>query len=213
MKKPLFVLIPLLLLLTACGTNKNSANTGGNTPEGEQEEEITGNKVTFTFLGASDREGWSSGSGVFDSGDSPAKNALINLFGEYMDPEDPSCITGNSCTMLYVGKNEADYTSLTVGTASSAGNIEFKFKYDILKVDFSLQTYYKEYPGGVSVDTNAMLCIEDQTVNMSMSEPAVPGIIVGSYKYDNKKKTLKFYNEEDHQRVYIHELTITFAEE
>ena len=212
MKKPLLLLlIPTFLLLVGCSTNKGSVTPSGEETPSQEEEEEQGFDVTFTFKGASDREGLTPGSLLEHE---KTTSAIKSILGEYIDSDDPSCFSATSCSMQDVGGNTSGITSVTVGTAKKAGTLEFNFKYDILKVEYTFQNYFNEYPGGTSIDSNALLYIEDKKVDLSVgSGVTTPEEVIGTYKYPNKKKSLNFHNTSDHQRTYIHELKITFSEE
>lgn len=209
MKKLLLTLVPVLLL-AACTAKKSAVPEGGeDDPQGEDTLQPSEDILSLTFKGESDRSGFTPGASVFNQS---CQNALKALFGTYLDNNEDKGISGESCAFQYVGGEATHTTSMTIGSSSYGGNVTFNFNYDIYKVEYKIQNYYKAYSGGYTLDSGAYLYVEDKKEDLAFTDTTVaPPEKTGEYVYTERKKTLTFHNDGGNQRTYIHEFKITFA--
>ena len=217
MKKYLLLLLPLILSLSACNIN-----------EKEQKDEIpdwgeTATK-TIVFKGDKSRSGLTSGSQL---GTSAFDAALASLINSQSD-NSLEALGGDKCASQLVGGESASDTSLTIGTGSYAGLIYFTFNLDIVKLDFTVQNYYKphhDYEHNVDVsglDTSAELSVcsyapagetKSEVTNFDLSstdEVSVPEEKEESVSFKESTKTIGFFNSGAKHRTYIHSLTVTY---
>lgn len=209
MKKSLF-LLPILVLLSACGTkNVTPSPDGGNditeNPDTPVEPEVTyvEKQETFSFKGVFA----TSGANVFTT--NPLA-ALKGVFGTLLDDTNEEGITGSSCAFQYVGGESP--TSLCVGTGSYGGEINFKFNYDIKAISFTIQSYYKPYNTTLGVDIASEMTVEGVNYDLSSDGTSVPMEESHTYTLPSAKKTLSFSNSAAKHRAYLHELTITYLQ-
>ena len=215
MKKSLLLLLPLILGLGAC-TNPKTPDTPDIPDWGE-----TASK-TIVFKGDKNRTGFTGGSQL---GDDKFDTALRNMVNEQSGNKLVN-IGGQKCTAQFVGgdNNTATETSLSIGTGSSDGLIYFTFNLDIVKIEATLQNYYKPYNGGMSLDTEAEVTIcsfgtsneicESKKVDLSTEDAVnIPGERQETLELTEKTNTVGFFNEAAKHRTYIHSLTITYVVE
>ena len=190
-KKLLLTLLPLLLI-TACGGNK------------DKEPPINYNEVTktITFLNCGKTGTLSQDNKVsefvtfFNNGDD-----LINTY-EYEG---------------YVQINTFnEFHTLCLGSGSSSGMLNFKFNYLVSKITLSFQNYYKydSYHEVWNIDKQSQLIVGDNntydlTTTVIDQEP--PAHIVDlMFTAENKIKNLKLENDAAQHRVFIHQMAITY---
>ena len=216
MKKSLLVLLPLILVLGAC-TNQPKTPDVPDTPDTPDWGETA--TKTIVFKGDKTRAGLGSGSQL---GTSAFDNALTSLINEQSDNA-LTALGGNKCAMQLVGGDSAADTSLTIGTGSYDGLIYFTFSLDIVKIDVTIQNYYKAYTGGFSIDNAAELTIcsyspngdgtviESKEVSLATEDVTnVPEEKQESLELNEKTNTIAFFNNAEKHRTYIHSLTITY---
>ena len=219
MKKSLLLLIPLILGLGAC-TNPKTPDIPDIPDWGE-----TASK-TIVFKGDKSRSGLGSGSQL---GTSAFDTALRNLVNEQSGNKLVN-IGGQKCGTQLVGGDAGTDTSLTIGTGSYDGLIYFTFNLDIVKIDVTLQNYYKphhDYEHNVDVsglDTEAEVTIcsfgvsneicESKKVDLSTEDAVnIPSERQETLELTEKTNTVGFFNEAAKHRTYIHSLTITYVVE
>ena len=229
MKKTLLLLLPLMLTLGACTDKKqetkpSNSDSGDVTPDWGE----TSTK-TIVFKGAKNRSGLTSGSQLNEGN---FNNVLTNYINEQAD-DSLTALGGKKCTMQLVGGDSGSDTSLTIGTGSANGLIYFTFNLDIVKIDVTIQNYYKphhDYEQNIDVsgiDQNAEVTIcsyvapatedgegtikESQKVNLSTTDTVnVPSERDASFALKEATNTIAFKNDEEKHRTYIHSLTVTY---
>ena len=219
MKKSLLLLIPLFLGLGAC-TNPKTPDTPDIPDWGE-----TATK-TIVFKGDKSRTGLGSGSQL---GTSAFDSNLTSLINEQTDNALVS-LGGQKCGTQLVGGDSGTDTSLTIGTGSYDGLIYFTFNLDIVKIDVTVQNYYKphhDYEHNVDVsglDTEAEVTIcsfgtsneicESKKVDLSTEDAVnIPSERQEILELTEKTNTVGFFNEAAKHRTYSHSLTITYVVE
>ena len=217
MKKSLLLLIPLILGLGAC-TDPKTPDTPDIPDWGD-----TASK-TIVFKGDKNRSGLGSGSQL---GTSAFDTALRNLANEQSGNKLVN-IGGQKCGTQLVGGDSGTDTSLTIG--SYDGLIYFTFNLDIVKIDVTVQNYYKphhDYEHNVDVsglDTEAEVTIcsfgtsneicESKKVDLSTEDAVnIPSERQETLELTEKTNTVGFFNEAAKHRTYIHSLTITYVVE
>ena len=221
MNKKLLFLLPLMCLV-ACSSrgtsssansddtsspSSNDTSASSDSSSDDFDDETKYGRKTITFKGDASREGMNSGSQI---GTEKFTTAVTSLFNKD-DGDFLTSIGGAHCSFQIV--NTTAMTSLTVGTGSYAGNIIFNFSKNIVKLDFTIQTYHKydSYHENYSIDTSAEITVEGVQYDMSVSgNTTIPQEQNKSQKLATPKKSVEFSNSEEKHRVYIHELTLTY---
>lgn len=218
MNKKLLLLLPVFVLLVGCSEKENTVTSSTNGTESDisetseseslesesQEDLETAHKVV-TFKGSKDRSNMNSGAQLSNAG---PKNATIALFNT--DEEILEDLEASKVAYQRVGGDGTGITSLTIGSGSDGGDLKLFFKVEIVEIKVVIQAYYNVYNGGMSVDTNAKVTIEDNEYDLSSDGTAVPEEYEKTITL-NKVKTLEFSNDGEKQRTYIHELDITYV--
>ena len=217
MNKKLLLLLPVFVLLVGCSEKENTVTSSINGTESDvsetsmsesssesQEDLVTAHKVV-TFKGSKDRSNMNSGAQLSNAG---PKNATIALFNT--DEEILEDLEAEKVAYQRVGGDGTGITSLTIGSGSAGGDLKLFFKVEIVEIKIVIQAYYNVYNGGMSVDTNAKVTIEDNEYDLSSDGIAVPEEYEKTITL-NKVKTLEFSNDGEKQRTYIHELDITYV--
>lgn len=224
MKKPLLLLIPLILTLDACNTRKESdIPDNPDTPDtpswGEtatKEIVFKGDKTTSSLVQGSEIGETSFNNSVTNFINAQTNNSLVEL-------------GGNKCTVQFVGGDDKTATdvSLCVGTGSLKGLIYFTFNLDIVQIDVTLQNYYKPHHdyelnvdvSGVDVDAEVVMCSysptdgvkESKEVNLATEDAvSIPVERNETLELKESTNTIAFYNNASKHRTYIHSLTITY---
>ena len=222
MKKSLLLLIPLIVALGAC-TNPKTPDTP-DTPDIPDWGETA--SKTIVFKGDKNRSGLGSGSQLGTSAFDTALKALVN------EQTNNSLVSigGQKCATQLVGGDAGTDTSLTIGTSSYDGLIYFTFNLDIVKIDVTLQNYYKPHHDyqndqdvlGIDLNSEVTICSfdtsniisESKKVDLSTKDSAnIPGEREETLELHEKTNTIGFYNEAAEHRTYIHSLTITYVVE
>lgn len=216
MKKCVLLFLPLILALEACSINKKKQDEIPDWGE-------TASK-TIVFKGDKNRNGLKSGSQL---GTTAFDNALKDLINTQTDNA-LTTFGGDKCAAQLVGGDAAEDTSLTIGTGSYAGLIYFRFNLEIVKLDFTIQNYYKphhDYEQNVDVsgvDTSAELSVcsyaigsetKSEVANFDLStddDVSIPSEREESVSFKESTKTIAFFNNAASHRTYIHSLTITY---
>ena len=216
MKKSVLLLLPLMLTLGACKTTPKTPDIPDTPDTPDWGETAT---YTVTFRGSKDRSGLGSGSQLGTNAFDSSLSALIE------EQTDGALVSfgGQKCGTQLVGGDSATDTSLTIGTGSYAGKFYLKFSVDIVKIEVTVQNYYKAYTNGFSLDANAevTMCSYDRTgdgtvlesknVDLTTTETnTAPSERQESLEFENKTREIAFFNSADKHRTYIHSLTITY---
>ena len=166
MKKSLLLLIPLMLSLGACNTRKESdIPDNPDTPDTPNWGETAIKEIVFK--GDKSRSGLGSGSQL---GTNAFDTALTSLINSQAD-NTLTALGGQKCGTQLVGGDAGSDSSLTIGTGSSDGLIYFTFDLDIIKIEATLQNYYKPHHdyehdvdvSGVDVDAKVVMCSYNPT--------------------------------------------------
>ena len=183
---------------SSSSSNSQSSSSSSSEPEG-------GEIKTFDFKATS----FTDGANI----DQPANH---NTFLEYLnkDEEDNDIVTDIATTNCYfrgLGKT-GDVTTLQLGTGSSSGSITFTFAYNISEISFTLQGYHKwnSNLSEWSLDPNAQLDVEGHHYDLGSTDENPPAEVTDTISISPSKKSITFSNETDHQRGFIHSLTITY---
>jgi len=206
MKNKAFLLMPALLLLVGCNTNKggNTSNNNSNhsdvsnTDTSSNSESSQG--VTLIFKGSSTREGMTPGSQLRDNTSEYKPDvAFKSVLGSYV-----SSYTSTSCSFAWVGPEDETTTSLTIGSSSYGGELVLNLTQKVTSIKVTLQGYYK-----LNKDSNADIYINDQHFDMS-STGETPDIHEEEIDFETPVEQLKFSNEYSKHRTYVHELTLFY---
>ena len=210
MNKRILLAIPLAFLLSGCSLfnilNKKASSDKDNSGSSDISETtsggIVGNSKTFDFKTAPFTPGYEISTHISD-------------FLDYLN-KDGDIVESFACEKCFCQANYItnSSTSVLVGTAKYAGNISFRFKYNITKISFVLQGYHKwdDYTNQWSVDEDSQLIIEGQTYKYeSIDTSKPPEKINDSITLETAKKTITFQNNDLKQRMFIHSLTVEWA--
>ena len=222
MKKSLLLLIPLILTLGACNTRKESdIPDTPDTPDTPDWGETSTKEIVFK--GDKARSGLGSGSQL---GTNAFDTALTSLINSQAD-NTLTALGGQKCGTQLVGGDAGSDTSLTIGTGSYDGLIYFTFDLDIIKIEATLQNYYKPHHdyehnvdvSGVDVDAEVVMCSysptdgvkESKEVNLATEDAvSIPVERNETLEFKESTNTVAFYNTAAKHRTYIHSLTITY---
>ena len=224
MKKSLLLLIPLILGLGAC-TNPKKPDTPDTPDTPDWGETAT---YTVTFKGDKNRSGLGTGSQLGTNAFDTALKALVN------EQTNNSLVSigGQKCGTQLVGGDSGTDTSLTIGTGSYDGLIYFTFNVDIVKIDVTVQNYYKPHHDyqankdvtGVDTAAEVTICsysssgngsvLESKNINLATEDEVnAPAEKQDSLEFKEKSNTIAFFNSAEKHRTYIHSLTITYIVE
>ncbi len=226
MKKSLLILlIPLMLSLGACNTRKESdVPDTPDTPDTPDWGETATKEIVFK--GDKSRSGLGSGSQL---GTNAFDTALTNLINSQADNTLPT-LGGQKCATQLVGGDAGSDTSLTIGTGSYDGLIYFTFDLEIVKIEATVQNYYKPHHdyelnvdvSGVDVNAEVVMCSyspvdgvnESKEVNLATEDAvSIPAESSHSVEFKESTNTIAFYNNAEKHRTYIHSLIITYLVE
>ena len=205
-----------MLSLGACNTRKESDIP--DTPDTPSWGETSTKEIVFK--GDKTRSGLTGGSQL---GDPSFDTALTNLINTQTE-NSLTALGGQKCGTQLVGGDSGTDTSLTIGTGSSEGLIYFTFDLEIVKIEATVQNYYKPYPGGMSLDTEAevVMCSyspvdgvkESKEVNLATEDAvSIPTERNETLAFKESTNTIAFKNNAVKHRTYIHSLTITYLVE
>ena len=107
-------------------------------------------------------------------------------------------------------EHQVEHYHLTLGSQSVAGSITFNFVANVSKVVISCYPYFKNYPGGSNVDTNARINIEGETHNLTTKTEGDQELQTFEYTYSTVKQSLTLSNNAGQQRVFIETIEFHF---
>ena len=224
-KSLLLLLIPLIVTFGACNTRKESdIPDKPDTPDTPDWGETATKEIVFK--GDKTRSGLTSGSKL---GDPSFDTALTNLINTQTE-NSLTALGGQKCGTQLVGGDSGTDTSLTIGTGSSEGLIYFTFDLEIVKIEATVQNYYKPHHdyelnvdvSGVDVDAEVVMCSysptdgvkESKEVNLATEDAvSIPVERNETLELKESTNTIAFYNNASKHRTYIHSLTITYLVE
>ena len=224
MNKKLFLSLPLVLLLAGCNVAKTSSD--------KQEQSSSNNSSVISSDSSGNSESSSSsssqggGSGntkTFDFTKAPFTGTggikldnkkaefleYLNTGGNYV-----SSITVDECVYyqpIYKDNGDQNGLSLCVGTASAGGSISFTFTESIKSITFTMQAYNKYYSSAFHADDNSTLTVEGHNYVLDTSlSSGMPPMQEETIQISPSKQTITFSNSSDHQRSFVHSLTIEY---
>ena len=232
MNKKLFLSLPLVLLLTGCNIAKASSDkqeqSSSNNSSGDSSSVISSDSSSSGSESSSSNSSQGGGSGntkTFDFTKAPFTGTggikLENKKAEFLaylntDGNLVSSITLDDCVYyqpIYHENGSQNGLSLCIGTASSGGSISFTFTQSIKSISFTLQAYHKYYSDAFHADDSSALTVEghDYSLDTSLSS-GMPPMLEEVVQLSPAKKTITFSNDSDHQRSFVHNLTVEFVE-
>ena len=233
MKKKLIFVVAPLLLLTACkipflpgkevssshsdvsslsssissGTSSTNSSSENNTSS--QSSSSASSKIDiaevftqeFVFFDAN----ITNGSNLSNTKPNTALMTYMNK-----DKNLVSSIVSDNCFYQPVGSGEKN--AICVGTSSYGGEITFNFTVPFTKVTFSIQGYNKMISANnYSSDADSQLTVLDKHYELSSDEVnKQPEVVTDSLSFD-AITSITFSNDGDHQRAFIHSLTVEFV--
>ena len=221
MKKLLFV-IALSTLLMGCsnnqqqvknqGTETNNEQMPNNNDNGNQNQtdDSNDNNPVITKDTATKTVTFYNGgftSSTLDQSESQQK--FINWF----NGEDEGFLESIRYTGFAQLQNFNEFTTLSLGSQKSTGEIQFNFSVDIVKVELEIQGYYKyiSYNNTYSVDTASKFYLDtdeyDLSVNSDYQGEGTKENV--SKEYSESVNSLTISN--DRGRVFVHSMTITYV--
>ncbi len=211
-----------MLSLSACNTRKESdIPDTPDTPDTPSWGETATKEIVFK--GDKTRSGLASGSQL---GTDAFDTALTNLINSQADNTLTS-LGGKKCATQLVGGDAGSYTSLTIGTGSYDGLIYFTFDLEIIKIEATVQNYYKPHHdyelnvdvSGLDVNAEVVMCSysptdgvkESKEVNLATEDAvSIPLERNETLEFKESTNTIAFYNSAEKHRTYIHSLIITY---
>ena len=236
MNKKLFLSLPLVLLLTGCVTIKpSSQNSSPNTSNDESEvssssdssssDSGSSSSSSSSASSSSSSQGEEENSKTFDftkshftgTGGIKVANKKDELLS-YLNEEGDfvSSITVDDCVYfqpIYNIDGSQNGLSLCIGTASAGGSISFTFTESIKSISFTLQAYHKYYSSAFHADDASAISVEEHNYDLDTSlTSGMPPILSDTIQISPAKQTITFSNDGDHQRSFVHSLTVSFVE-
>ena len=213
MNKKLLFSIPLVLLLTGCNIkNKDNVSVSNredsSSPESESSSSSSSSvspstlSYTFNFKEVG-----------FNDGTNVSNKATEFLQFLNKDEEIVTSVSSDNCFYHGTGSSGTP-TSLEIGTGSYAGSITFNFKYEVSKITFSIQGHHKwnSHDSIWSLDADSQITVEGQTFNVgSVDTSKEPEIEEHEITIASPHKEIIFSNNGDHQRTFLHSLTIEYT--
>ena len=235
MNKKLFLSLPLVLLLAGCNIAKTSNQSAGSGESSNGSESASLSESSSDSSGSSSESSSSSSSSsssqssgttkTFDFTKTPFTGTggikvenkkaefleYLNTDGDYV-----TSITVDDCVYfqpIYNADGSQNGLTLCVGTASYGGSISFTFAESIKSISFTLQAYHKYYSSAFHADDSSALTVEghDYTLDTSLTS-GMPPMLEDTLQLSPTKKTITFSNDSDHQRSFVHNLTVEFVE-
>ncbi len=133
-------------------------------------------------------------------------------FNAFMNNDTEAYQSFTSSNVYYQPYGTGEKTTLCVGTSSYGGEITFNFKQIIMKITFVIQAYnkYVAYSSSWNVDTDAQIDVMTEHYDLSTEDTSKePEKISKEINLDGLT-SITFSNNGDHQRVFIHSLTIEY---
>ena len=226
MNKKLFLSLPLALLLAGCNIVKTSSQSAGSGESSNGSASASQSESSFDSSGSSSSSSQSSGTTkTFDFTKTPFTGTggikvenkkaefleYLNTDGDYV-----TSITVDDCVYfqpIYNADGSQNGLTLCVGTTSYGGSISFTFAESIKSISFTLQAYHKYYSSAFHADDSSALTVEghDYTLDTSLTS-GMPPMLEDTIQLSPAKKTITFSNSEEHQRSFVHNFTVEFAE-
>ena len=226
MNKKLFLSLPLVLLLTGCNiakasSDKQESSSSNNSSVVSSDSSSSGSESSSS---SSSQGGGSGNTKTFDftkvfTGTGSVRLAdkktefleYLNTGGSYV-----SSVNVDDCVFfqpIYHSNGDQNGLSLCIGTASSGGSISFTFTQSIKSISFTLQAYHKYYSDAFHADDSSALTVEghDYVLDTSLTS-GMPPMLEEVVQLSPTKKTITFSNDSDHQRSFVHNLTVEFVE-
>ena len=235
MNSKLFLSLPLVLLLAGCNVVKtsNQSDSSGESSSGSasssQSESSSGSSGSSSESSSSSSSSSSSQSSgttkTFDFTKTPFTGTggikvenkkaefleYLNTDGDYV-----TSITVDDCVYfqpIYNADGSQNGLTLCVGTASFGGSISFTFTESIKSISFTLQAYHKYYSSAFHADDSSALTVEGHSYTLDTSlTSGMPPMLEDTLQLSPTKKTITFSNDSDHQRSFVHNLTVEFVE-
>lgn len=105
------------------------------------------------------------------------------------------------------------FTTLSLGSSSKYGKITLGFDYQITKVVIEAQAYHKFYSytgySGWSIDTDCVLGINEETLELPSSQDEEPETVREEYNYESGIDELTL-STEGSGRIFVNSLEITY---
>lgn len=105
------------------------------------------------------------------------------------------------------------FTTLSLGSSSKYGKITLGFDYQITKVVIEAQAYHKFYSytgySGWSIDTDCVLGINEETLDLPSSQDEEPETVTEEYNYESGIDELTL-STEGSGRIFVNSLEITY---
>ncbi len=230
MNKKLFLSLPLVLLLAGCNIAKASSDkqesSSSNNSSGDSSSVISSDSSSSGSESSSSSSSQGGGSGntkTFDFTKAPFTGTggikLENKKAEFLaylntDGNLVSSINLDDCVYyqpIYNNDGTQNGLSLCVGTASAGGSISFTFTESIKSITFTMQAYNKYYSSAFHADDNSTLTVEGHNYVLDTSlSSGMPPMQEETIQISPSKQTITFSNSSDHQRSFVHSLTIEY---
>ncbi len=215
MNKRLLFALPLVLTLTGCALLNSSNNKDSSTSEAPSSSSSTTSQSSSSP--SSEPEGGETRTFDFRATSFTAGTNVANKETEFLaylnqDGQIVDSIEYANCYFQGTGKTGLP-TSLQIGTGNYAGSMTFNFAYNVTKITFTLQGQHKwiEFSSSWTMDSDAQLDVEDHHYALGSSDTDnPPAEVTDTISISPSKKSITFSNEADHQRGFIHSLTITY---
>ena len=220
MRRKILISFSLLFLVTGCeilspfknkdsSTNEKTSSldsevSSSNNNQSSSQTDIIGQSKAFDFTNA-----FTGAGGIKVINKTTEFLTYLNTGGNYVSSID----VDESVTFqpYFTDSGEQLGLSLLVGTSSYGGTITFNFVNDIKGISFTLQGYHKCYSSTWNLDSNAHVDIEGHGYNLGSTDTShAPARVNDSITIDPAKKSITFSNDSDHQRAFIHNLTIVY---
>ena len=232
--KKLYLSLPLVLLLVGCATSKPGSSqeqSSSNNTSGDSSSIVSSDSSSSTSESSSSSSSSSSQGGgasgntkTFDFDKAPFTGTggikVVDKKAELLEYLNQgktyvSSITVDDCVYFQPIYNEdgtQNGLTLCVGTASAGGSISFTFTENIKSISFTLQAYHKYYSSAFHADDNSALTVEghDYVLDTSLTNKGMPPMLEDTIQLSPSKQTITFSNDGDHQRSFVHNLTIEY---
>lgn len=226
MKRTTLLALLLLLPLTACNGNntvppvvddgEDSGETGGggSTDDGGGSQgDDTQGVITKTVSFASGEF-----TGSFENAN---KDNFVKWFNSKCDGKDllKDVVIDGKVQINKNVKEGKESCTLWIGSSEHEGNITFSFNYDVSKIVFDAQAYYKKYYDysiqgeNVSLDTNSKLFVnnEETPIDLACEAGTIPVAQTITREYETPIKSFSLASiDAANSRVMIDYMTITF---
>ena len=231
--KKLYLSLPLVLLLVGCATSNSGSQeqSSSNNASGDSSSIVSSDSSSSGLESSSSSSSSSQGGGAsgntktFDFDKAPFTGTggvklldkktefleYLNTGGNYV-----SSITVDDCVYyqpIYNEDGTQNGLTLCVGTASAGGSLSFTFTESIKSISFTLQAYHKYYSSAFHADDASAISVEEHNYDLDTSlTSGMPPILSDTIQISPAKQTITFSNDGDHQRSFVHSLTVAFAE-